>query len=646
MDGDVIRSGPARRREPSDTGDAIRVGPPTGALAKALGRGSRQGRPRETPQFGTVVCWLVGDSNPGSALEPSAVPDRANPDRPDIGALAVCQWRFMPASAEAGARHDSLIGGARARGGEAWGYVEYHCIKMHKLLDPQPFPDFDGPLSDPVLPALLATTLAHLRVDAAGTTVGDVLEVHAGDRKVVLPWEGSHLTDFDGTAPMCFRSVKLSGRSDLGALLPDAPPLAAIPKWKQKVVNRASGAQGGAGQDGNSVLYEAMLLELPPEKFTASTASRPAARRGAASRPEIDPIMVINAAGFTKFLRSKRDFTEALGAAQHYDNPDAEEPRDGGNDPKRSKLEDTQRRLDVIDLLLMRRKLHADAATDNTLAINLYSDASPVAGEEIQGMLCDIHRKNGDNERVELPGCNLSYGLFDAISKSVCLLHAFWLVAGPDPDTIRYCLHKVISITTDFGTEVHTIEMVDMVAAYCAYMEGSDMTKLRSAVNQEERWLPFALRLSGWSHTLGNIMKHTAESATRWPDVLAKMRTLVEFFRNGTWRNHIQRALRDRPPPDFGLSTLDHFSVSMAKWRYETVTVTMVELLKFRTLCERYMTEAWFANVKDKEVLRRVFDACRDVFFLAVPQCLLQGGVCAARKGSPLRDDLQLRGPY
>jgi len=217
-------------------------------------------------------------------------------------------------------------------------------------------------------------------------------------------------------------------------------------------------------------------------------------------------------------------------AANQVDNPDSSsESRDVTRDPKRTKLDDTVRKIDVMDLLLHRRMLHADATHDNIIAINLYSDSSPVSGEEMQGMVMDIHRRDDNHVRVELPGCNLSYGQFDAISKSVCLLHAMWLVAGPDAKTIKYCLRKVSSITTDFGTEMHTLEMRDVVDAYCAYMEGAPLEHCRTLVNMSQRWLPNAVRISGWSHTMGNIMRHTAESDLRWPRILAQMRALVSF---------------------------------------------------------------------------------------------------------------------
>ena len=308
-------------------------------------------------------------------------------------------------------------------------------------------------------------------------------------------------------------------------------------------------------------------------------------------------------------------FSAAMNAANRFDHPDSDmDSRDDKADPRRTGLDNTVRKLDVMDLLLFRRKLHADAAHDMIVAINLYSDSSPVSGSEIQGMLMDIHRRNDDNERIELPGGNLSYGQFDAVSKSMCLLHALWLVAGPDAQTIRYCLRKVASITTDHGTEMHTLEMRDVVDAYCAYMQGASLEHCRTLVDVTSRWLPNALRISGWSHSMGNIMRHTAEATTRWPRILQQMRDLVGFFRNATWRQYIQKALEAHPPDDFDLHLLDHFRAQIAKWRYETIPATMQALLPLRVLCEKHIQAEWFANAQDKEFLKSVMDACKDAF--------------------------------
>ena len=529
-DDDPIRIGPALRREPSSDEDVIRVAPrPPGLRGRGLGRGNRGGRPRELPQSGTFACWFVIDSNPRPSLESSDAPERVNRDSPGVGALAVCQWRYVLASAETDQVHASLHEGSRrTKAGPALGYVQYHIVKIWVAEDPYPLPNVDVPVTDPCMEGILCSECAEELVDDNGTTVNEALSpyIRAGVR--VLSFPPSRLDEFsNSTLPVCFRSVRVGPRSDLRGLIRAHPPVSSVHAWRKREGVPSRGVRQAPGEAQGSS-YEEMLLELPRTPAAPSTEPRTNVR-GCVAR-DIDPLVIINAAGFSKFLRTTRDFSAAMNAANRFDHPDSDmDSRDDKADPRRTGLDNTVRKLDVMDLLLFRRKLHADAAHDMIVAINLYSDSSPVSGSEIQGMLMDIHRRNDDNERIELPGGNLSYGQFDAVSKSMCLLHALWLVAGPDAQTIRYCLRKVASITTDHGTEMHTLEMRDVVDAYCAYMQGASLEHCRTLVDVSSRWLPNALRISGWSHSMGNIMRHTAETTTRWPRILQQMRDLVGF---------------------------------------------------------------------------------------------------------------------
>ena len=306
-----------------------------------------------------------------------------------------------------------------------------------------------------------------------------------------------------------------------------------------------------------------------------------------------------------------------MNASYKYDHPDRqEEERDSSMDPSRMCLDDANKKLDVVDLLILRRRLHAAAAHDLLKAVNVYSDSSPVSGSEMQGMIIDLHFRDGAYERIELPGGTLTYGLFDAVSKTMCLLHAFWLVAGPDHATLKYFCSKVISVTTDFGTEKHTIEMRDCTRAYCEYMAGRPLDEVRQFVDVTRRWLPNSIRLAGWGHAHGNIMKHTAEATLRWPVILDRMRSMVSFLRNATWRLFVQRALALNPPAGVDLAILDKCeAASMAKWRYETIIHTMTVLAKYRSICEHHMHPEWFQNAQDKTELQKVFTTCHDAFF-------------------------------
>ena len=167
-----------------------------------------------------------------------------------------------------------------------------------------------------------------------------------------------------------------------------------------------------------------------------------------------------------------------------------------------------------------------------------------------------------------------------------------------------------MSITTDFGCEVKTLEMRDCAKAYCFWMAGASMEDLSTHVT-DERWLPNAIRLAGWSHTLGNISKQTVESYAGWPRRLEQVRAVVSFLHNTSWRRHIKRALGLDPPEGLDLNALDHFDCQIAKWRYETVAVVFAILTKLMPLL-RLVRQEWFVNAQDKESLKSALDALHD----------------------------------
>jgi hypothetical protein len=55
---------------------------------------------------------------------------------------------------------------------------------------------------------------------------------------------------------------------------------------------------------------------------------------------------------------------------------------------------------------------------------------------------------------------------------------------------------------------------------------------------------------------------------------------------------------------------LDAFSANLAKWRYETVDVIMVALLKLRNICEKFFDRSWFPNPQDAAELDAFVYAC------------------------------------
>ncbi|CAK0904653.1 unnamed protein product, partial [Prorocentrum cordatum] len=152
--------------------------------------------------------------------------------------------------------------------------------------------------------------------------------------------------------------------------------------------------------------------------------------------------------------------------------------------------------------------------------------------------------------------------------------------------------------------------MPDVLPAFLAWISGRPLAAVAPLVNSSCRLLPNAVRISGWSHTMGGVMKRIAEATPGWPLKIQHMRHLCRFFHNQGYRRHLQRLLRDR-----GLDLdkkLKFFTASFAKWRYETVADVVCQLAELRDLCELHMHESLFPNIQERELLRDVLVACRD----------------------------------
>ena len=145
-------------------------------------------------------------------------------------------------------------------------------------------------------------------------------------------------------------------------------------------------------------------------------------------------------------------------------------------------------------------------------------------------MVMDVMYRDHMSRRTVLPGTSLLYSQFNAIAKAMCLVWALYLVAGPFYDVIRYAIDKVISITTDHGVEIHTLELPDVLLAFLEWNMGRALADCHRFVNHDVRLFRNALRISGWGHAWGNLAKLICAVCPSWPHILDQMRTLVSFF--------------------------------------------------------------------------------------------------------------------
>jgi len=320
---------------------------------------------------------------------------------------------------------------------------------------------------------------------------------------------------------------------------------------------------------------------------------------------------MIKALTFSTLLRAQRNFKQGLKAARGWEADDSD---DGGADPDKvvdgSTLLRAFGRADITSLLLHRREWHADRMFDAIEAVQLYTDASPNSGLEFQGMIAQVKKKDGSSYNMTMPGASLAYGLQDCLSKAVTLLWAIWLLCGPLLDDVQYFLNKVTCVTTDSGVEIDTIRMPNILYAFMRWVDGTPFGECGAFVRPNERLLPVAIRVAGWSHAFGNIAKGAAWTWSGFGRKLDLVRPVVRFLKNRTWKNHVKKALRGRT--DLDLRPLDRKVSDLAKWRYQTLNDTFRDLNKHRVIMETEFRQEWFMECQEKETLAGVFQASQD----------------------------------
>ena len=158
------------------------------------------------------------------------------------------------------------------------------------------------------------------------------------------------------------------------------------------------------------------------------------------------------------------------------------------------------------------------------------------------------------------------------------------------------------------------MEAPDILQAFVTWVKGVELHLVQTSVNQDARAFPRALRVYGWSHFIGNIMKSTANRLDSWPLYLRHLRELCRFFRNDSYRQHIRRRLRTLPA-HLKVLLKKAFTAGFAKWRYETLAEALRQIGNLIEVC-RLLSPELFAGAQDEEQIARVMEACRGTKFL------------------------------
>jgi len=531
LDDDDVALGPAVFTESPDSCSNDDVAAPLPAELAGASRGVAERRTRDVPCSGGFGAWLLRKPGAREVFEPwRAV------------ALVACRWVVEPASDELAECHAQLHPGSTLRSRQVWGYLRYFGDKVYALDMPVDIEDteqIEGPLASQRFRALCSDATFR----GGELTLTDVLTEfdHRIDTAITLQGD---LADAAcrGLCPMVVRSVGLGARF-VGDIVPGYPSTQTLARIRQHfgvAPLRTATMIGPETEAEARRKSEAVLLELPDNVDKLLEVKENHKEEIGKLDSWIDPIRLLNGLNFHQYLKSGRFFSKAMGAAHRFDHPH-DPPRDPTGDPSRSTFQRAEARLDHVDMLLERRQFHADRMANVISGIYFYTDSSPVTGEELQGMVMDTVRKDRTYRRTTLPGATLSYGCFSAVQKTVTLLWVIFLVAGPTFEDMSYCLDHVWGITTDFGTEIRTLELPYILVAFLAWIDGRPLLECRPLVDYSRRLFYNAMRVIGWGHSWGNLMKAVCKACPQWPRVLANMQALVGFFKNLTWRKHCKK---------------------------------------------------------------------------------------------------------
>ena len=201
-------------------------------------------------------------------------------------------------------------------------------------------------------------------------------------------------------------------------------------------------------------------------------------------------------------------------------------------------------------------------------------------------MVVDIVTKAEQVRRVVMPGGSVFYGCQDAIAKTMVFIWAAWLLFGPELRHMEHFRQKVRCWSTDNGVESLSVELPDCLSAFLAWVGGASMLSCAPLV-KFSRICFRSLRVNGWNHSCGNVMKRVAASYQRWPQVLDGIRNLTRFWRNHSWREWVVRVLSCKFP-GFAKRT-GTFTAGCAKWRFETIPECQRQLGPLRDVCEKGM---------------------------------------------------------
>lgn len=548
----------------------------------------------------------------------TSVPDASGVASHVVTGMVELQWELKPCDGGG----DGGDGGSVRRG--VCGNLVYTILRSMPLQQYAPLPaDFN--ISSPMAWLRAREMVGHC-LCATGETLSRFLSQDGRGRDIGLLMcsdeEAQTLHQAPHTvSPGLFRSVPIyKNWADNSRIIGGRPSPLELRRWRKKQetdarVDHSEDSDRVQAPVGQHSAHTGPFLYLPSRFLARCDLPSTTRHRFGNLGREIDPVRLVHSLGVVRHLRSPKCFVQAVDDTYAYifqDDDSAPTVRPNRSmDPSRGTLQRTLARADVVSMLITRRLFRQWRKDGVIKCISVYSDASPVVGVELQGMLIDVVFKDDTMIRMVLPGSTLAYGHTSTVDKGVALLWALWLVAGPTADDVLWICSKVRSLTTDFGVEMHLLDMPDISEAFVVWAGGRPLRDARLLVRPDRRLFRYALRLAGWSHTLGGIMKTVGEHFPDWPSILNRLRSLCKFYKNNSYRAHIRRRL-DLPPDQD--KSLVHFTAGFAKWRYETIFEVLRQLVAVRPV-SLVLPRELFAHAQDQVEVSSAISTCHDLPF-------------------------------
>ena len=499
-DADIVTSGAAAPAAPDGEEDVADA-------AVVVRRRRRVPRPR-APMVVQVLVFLVIDMNMNCPSELQDIWARGTADSPRyeagsdlrIAGVASVSAHMVPCVDDC-SEHASIFHKFADRAGVATvAYLDYIVNEVYKL-DGEPYYLHDrDELADGELAALT------LRRVLRGRTFGgrQLISRFADGRQTTTLFAISQtITEmFILSMTTLALSLAFGQRLRRTCSLPSFPTVVTIRKWMSII--RSSDRPG---QQCNvappPIQRKRRLFHLPPRAKRARTARSSGPDQ---LRTYHDPVQTLKVLRFSRRIKDLRFVQPALEEAADVLIADEEQLGNvldnAPTNAKRSSLLEARRRLDATSMCLERREAEywALEAPELVESAHLFSDASPVTGTELQGMVLVIVLASGLVIQRVLPGVALWYGYGRLVDKAIALLWALFLVCGPREVVIRFMFEKIKSVTTDMGTELGFADVPDLLSAFLKHMNGASLLSLSGCVDGGSRLMKNALTISGWGN--------------------------------------------------------------------------------------------------------------------------------------------------